>query len=88
MLVILQFTSQVCLQFALNNMCVCLGCNASRDTACVQVKSVHLTTAKVQNSHHHIEELCCFQPKLSFSIFHLMDLYPEDGGFVSTCVLP
>ena len=66
-------------------MCVCIGCNASCDTACDQVQSVHLTTAKVHNSHHHIEELCCFQPKLRFSKFHLnMDLYPEDGDFVST----
>ena len=65
MFVILQFTNQVCLQFTLDNMCFCIGCDASCDTACVQVKSVHLSTAKVQNSHHHIEELCCFQPKLS-----------------------
>ena len=87
--VILQFGSQVCLQFALDKMCVCVGCNASCDTACVQVKSVHLTTAKVQNSHHYTEELCCFQPKLSFSRFYLdMDLYPEDGDSVPSFVLP
>ncbi len=82
----LAFWQPGCVQFALDNMCVCIGCNASCDTACVQVKSVHLPTAKVQNSHHYTEELCCFQPKLSFSRFHLnMDLYPEDGEPVSTC---
>jgi len=88
MFVILQFTSQVCLHFALDRLCVCIGCNASCDTACVQIKSVHLTTAKIQNSHHYTEKFCCFQLKLSFSRFHLnIDPYPEDGDSVSTFLL-